>query len=603
MKSRYIRHERSSSNTSADATLLARAMVASDRLERVPLVGGLAAGDGTSRRRQPRAAAGFTAALVALVALVAVVALATGADAPARALASLGKSSGASKRGSTCESRVRAATADATFYAFDLFAWTPWRRARGTREYTLDPPDSDVLAAKTTPAQFMYPEWLRAPLRADPRRVADPKDADLLVVTDSLVDVSPFAAKFAWHAARENDGGTDGWAEMDAWWASTGGDETGAAVVAEAARRLRAAREAAEKGPKKTHKKFLFMLPSEWMFGKEDVAENLRMSDAFANALGARAVTAVTDFDDGGPTVASVAATVPFATHSEIAAALLRSGGKVDYAAKKRGTTFFKGTGERGLEGSLGRQTEARVALEALVGEKGHDVFLSLDGDVSQGDAKAARTKRRRASKEKTSRGGYAEGMLSSTFCWVPRGDNPTSRRIFDAIAAGCIPVVVSDDIARYLPFRWAVDWRAMILQVPEAIFARNPKGVAEAVLALPDGVVDALRARMDAARYKLLWNDRAAPTDAPCGAGGETGGKGRNGGETRAPCSEAPRLYLDEMLFRAATGVVEPDAPLCERRKGDDAHFVDGAAWNARGSCPPWLAMHGVCGEKSSTK
>jgi hypothetical protein len=26
--------------------------------------------------------------------------------------------------------------------------------------------------------------------------------------------------------------------------------------------------------------------------------------------------------------------------------------------------------------------------------------------------------------------------------------------------------VVVSDDIARYLPFRWAVDWRAMILQV-----------------------------------------------------------------------------------------------------------------------------------------
>ena len=575
-------------------------MVASDRLERVPLVGGLAAGDGASRHRQPRAAAGFVAGLVALAA---VVALATGADAPARALASLGKASGASKgEGSTCESRVRAATADATFYAFDLFAWSPFS-ARGDSEYTLDPPDDDVLAAKTTPAQFMYPEWLRAPLRADPRRVADVDSADLLVVTDSLVDVSPFAAKFAWHAARENDGGTDGWAEMDAWWASTGGDETGAAVVAEAARRLRAAREAAEKGPKKTHKKFLFMLPSEWMFGKEDVAENLRMSDAFANALGARAVTAVTDFDDGGPTVASVAATVPFATHSEIAAALLRSGGKVDYAAKKRGTTFFKGTGERGLEGSLGRQTEARVALEALVGEKGHDVFLSLDGDVSQGDAKAARTKRRRASKEKTSRGGYAEGMLSSTFCWVPRGDNPTSRRIFDAIAAGCIPVVVSDDIARYLPFRWAVDWRAMILQVPEAIFARNPKGVAEAVLALPDGVVDELRARMDAARYKLLWNDRAAPTDAPCGAGGETGGKGRNGGETRAPCSEAPRLYLDEMLFRAATGVVEPDAPLCERRKGDDAHFVDGAAWNARGSCPPWLAMHGVCGEKSSTK
>ena len=597
MKSRYIRHERSSSNTSADATLLARAMVASDRLERVPLVGGLAAGDGTSRRRQPRAAAGFTAALVALVALVAVVALATGADAPARALASLGKSSGASKRGSTCESRVRAATADATFYAFDLFAWTPFS-ARGEREYTLDPPDSDVLAAKTTPAQFMYPEWLRAPLRADPRRVADVDSADLLVVTDSLVDVSPFAAKFAWHATHAASRAGNGWAEMDAWWAEKGGDEKGAAVVAEAGRRLRAMRAAASKKTKKT-KKFLFMLPSEWMFGKEDVAEDLRMSGAVADALGGGAVTAVTDFDDGGPSVPSVAATVPFATHSAVAAALLRSGGKVDYAAKDVGgwSTFFKGTGERGMEGSLGRLTEARVALEALVGEKGHEIFLSSSG-ASSGDDAASFRKEEKGKKRSSKSGGrirgYAKGMLSSTFCWVPRGDNPTSRRIFDAVAAGCIPVVVSDDIARYLPFRWAIDWRAMILQVPEETFARDPKGVAEAVLALPEGVVDALRARMDAARYKLLWNDRAAPAGAPCGASKT---------KMKTPCSEAPRLYLDEMLFRAATGLVEPDAPLCERREGDDARFLDGAPWNAQGSCPPWLAMRGVCGEKSSTK
>ena len=31
----------------------------------------------------------------------------------------------------------------------------------------------------------------------------------------------------------------------------------------------------------------------------------------------------------------------------------------------------------------------------------------------------------------------YAAGMLGSTFCWIPRGDNPTSRRVFDAVAAG----------------------------------------------------------------------------------------------------------------------------------------------------------------------
>jgi hypothetical protein len=59
----------------------------------------------------------------------------------------------------------------------------------------------------------------------------------------------------------------------------------------------------------------------------------------------------------------------------------------------------------------------------------------------------------------------------------------------------------------------------------------------------------------------------------------------------------------MDEMLFRAATGNAEPDAPLCERREGDDARFLDGSAWNAQGSCPPWLAMHGVCGDKAETK
>ena len=56
-------------------------------------------------RRHPRAAAGFVAGLVALAA---VVALATGADAPARALASLGKASGASKGRARRASRASA---------------------------------------------------------------------------------------------------------------------------------------------------------------------------------------------------------------------------------------------------------------------------------------------------------------------------------------------------------------------------------------------------------------------------------------------------------------------------------------------------------------
>ena len=31
----------------------------------------------------------------------------------------------------------------------------------------------------------------------------------------------------------------------------------------------------------------------------------------------------------------------------------------------------------------------------------------------------------------------------------------------------------------------------------------------------------------------------------------------------------EAPRLYLDEMLYRAKTGIEDPDAALCEGPRG----------------------------------
>ncbi|CAN0551917.1 unnamed protein product, partial [Laminaria digitata] len=45
-----------------------------------------------------------------------------------------------------------------------------------------------------------------------------------------------------------------------------------------------------------------------------------------------------------------------------------------------------------------------------------------------------------------------------SRFCFCPRGDTISSPRIFDAIAAGCIPVITTTEIEA-LPFiRWVND-------------------------------------------------------------------------------------------------------------------------------------------------
>lgn len=38
----------------------------------------------------------------------------------------------------------------------------------------------------------------------------------------------------------------------------------------------------------------------------------------------------------------------------------------------------------------------------------------------------------------------YADAMMTSTFCLVIAGDTISSRRLFDSIIAGCIPVIVT---------------------------------------------------------------------------------------------------------------------------------------------------------------
>ena len=458
------------------------------------------------------------------------------------------------------------------FYAFNLFLWTPFN-VKG--KFFEDPKDTDILEAKTTPAEFMYPMWLRAPLRRDPRRTGKPDDADLMVMTDSFVDVSPFAAKFVYHTMHpEKDANT--WDKLEGWWSDeVQGEQSGRLVVSEAKRRLDALRSIIAdgggtsgrgRGGKKPQPKWAYLLPSEWMFSHDALSDDLKLSTAFAD-VAEDSMAAVTDFDDDGPTLAAIVTTVPFTVHSAIASRLVASNGNVDYAKKKR-VTFFKGTGDRGIEGALKKLVSVRDSLRSLHGVKGHGVFLSSD-DMTENEL------------EQHKGASYETGMMESAFCWIPRGDNPTSRRIFDAVAAGCIPVVVSDDIARYLPFRWAVEWRSMILQVPEAVFNENPRGVGDAVLALPDKVVNSLRARMDAARTAVLWNDRSDP-DAPCGGGDKL-------------CSRAPQLYLDEMLHRVKTNNFKVDEPLCKPKK-NDPRFNYGATWNAQKTCPPWLKMKNLC-------
>jgi len=61
----------------------------------------------------------------------------------------------------------------------------------------------------------------------------------------------------------------------------------------------------------------------------------------------------------------------------------------------------------------------------------------------------------------------YAELMCNTAFALVPRGDALFSYRLTEALAAGAIPVIVSDGWV--LPFEDVLDYRAFSVVIPEA--------------------------------------------------------------------------------------------------------------------------------------
>ena len=54
----------------------------------------------------------------------------------------------------------------------------------------------------------------------------------------------------------------------------------------------------------------------------------------------------------------------------------------------------------------------------------------------------------------------------NAKICLIPAGDTPTSRRLFDAMAAGCVPLLLApyEDIMPNLPFPKAIDWPETVL-------------------------------------------------------------------------------------------------------------------------------------------
>merc|ERR1719310_787386 len=54
---------------------------------------------------------------------------------------------------------------------------------------------------------------------------------------------------------------------------------------------------------------------------------------------------------------------------------------------------------------------------------------------------------------------------LNTKFCLVVEGSTPTSRRLFDSLASGCVPILIGGEegIKRNLAFQKTIDWSKLI--------------------------------------------------------------------------------------------------------------------------------------------
>ncbi|XP_073811631.1 exostosin glycosyltransferase 1 ttv [Musca autumnalis] len=89
----------------------------------------------------------------------------------------------------------------------------------------------------------------------------------------------------------------------------------------------------------------------------------------------------------------------------------------------------------------------------------------------------------------------YETLLLNSTFCLVPRGRRLGSFRFLEAIQAGCIPVLLSNDWV--LPFESKIDWKQAAVWADERLLLQVP----EVVRSISDERIFALRQQT-----QVLW-------------------------------------------------------------------------------------------------
>ena len=107
---------------------------------------------------------------------------------------------------------------------------------------------------------------------------------------------------------------------------------------------------------------------------------------------------------------------------------------------------------------------------------------------------------------------GASQGAFPYTFCLEPGGDSPYRKGFYDAMLAGCIPVIFGAYNARVAPWFVPTDG---VLRLPERPYLEGNYSALGALRAVPRATVRAMQAALHAGFTKLQYAVDDVPGDA----------------------------------------------------------------------------------------
>lgn len=100
--------------------------------------------------------------------------------------------------------------------------------------------------------------------------------------------------------------------------------------------------------------------------------------------------------------------------------------------------------------------------------------------------------------------------MAESDFCLVPAGDNAVSSRLYSAIAAGCIPVIIGGSAGA---FSSHVPYHEFVLRVDAVPFASDPRGLLRRLAKIDAAEIVARRTALQRYAADLVYEAEGSRT------------------------------------------------------------------------------------------